>query len=566
MKVEGSNITINDSVVNRLTIIPEGACEQDSYSGKNKFGTSLTYSSSYLTIVNPETNNFSYKMAWNGTLADASNTSKMLKANTNYTISFRFRVLSRPDSFSTSNHNRFFILFRQSPAVNQIIAYDDRKNTGTLNTWYEYSNTFTTPEDMSNVRIGMYDYKDGNNVNAGEIEIDNLQIEEGSTATSFEKYVGGIPSPNPDYPQDIRNVTGENSVVVQNKNLLDVSSINETLYGVDFDGRDGTLKVNGSYSGPTYLRIGTAYLKANTIYTSNIVLKSGTAKSGETDVSIDLVTYYNNNYKRFNGINEIPADGIYNLYIANGYSSNTVFTNAVYEIQLEKGNSSTSFVKHAEQTATLNLGTEYLASIPNTDYRDKIVGTKDNWKIVRNVGKVVLDGTNNPVYGYSNHSGTTYITANYKKTGIIIPTDNTTSCISNKLLGTIIANTWNGNILNSCALGTNDTYIQICLPYAIASDLTELNTWLTSNNIDIYYKATPTEETITDTTLIEQLNNLQDMLSYDGITNITVTSDTENNAQMIVEVEYTSESEACERLLYIFNKMKDKLYHIIRSL
>lgn len=33
-----------------------------------------------------------------------------------------------------------------------------------------------------------------------------IQIEKGSTATSYEPYTGGIPSPNPDYPQEIKRV------------------------------------------------------------------------------------------------------------------------------------------------------------------------------------------------------------------------------------------------------------------------------------------------------------------------------------------------------------------------
>ena len=90
--------------------------------------------------------------------------------------------------------------------------------------------------------------------------------------------------------------------------------------------------------------------------------------------------------------------------------------------------------------------------------------------------------------------------------------------------------------------------------------------WFETHNTEIYYiLATPVEETITDTTLINDLNALQELLSYDGTTNITVTSE-DTNAQMEVEVTYTSESDMCEKLLFIFNKMKDKLYHIIRSL
>lgn len=45
-----------------------------------------------------------------------------------------------------------------------------------------------------------------------------LQAELGSTATSYEPYVGGIPSPNPDYPQNINVVTGTQTVSVNGTN------------------------------------------------------------------------------------------------------------------------------------------------------------------------------------------------------------------------------------------------------------------------------------------------------------------------------------------------------------
>lgn len=49
-------------------------------------------------------------------------------------------------------------------------------------------------------------------------------IEKGSTATSYEPYTGGIPSPNPDYPQEIKSVVNP-TVKVTNEDGLKVQSI-----------------------------------------------------------------------------------------------------------------------------------------------------------------------------------------------------------------------------------------------------------------------------------------------------------------------------------------------------
>ena len=48
------------------------------------------------------------------------------------------------------------------------------------------------------------------------VEYTNLQLEFGSTTTSYEPYVGGIPAPNPDYPQTVNVVTGTQTIAISN--------------------------------------------------------------------------------------------------------------------------------------------------------------------------------------------------------------------------------------------------------------------------------------------------------------------------------------------------------------
>ncbi len=82
-------------------------------------------------------------------------------------------------------------------------------------------------------------------VNATNLE--DIQIEIGTEATEYEQYVGGIPSPNIEYPQEIKSVI--NPVVkIIGKNLLDVSKIiNKTINGVEFTPKtDGALIANGT--------------------------------------------------------------------------------------------------------------------------------------------------------------------------------------------------------------------------------------------------------------------------------------------------------------------------------
>lgn len=45
-------------------------------------------------------------------------------------------------------------------------------------------------------------------------KIENIQLEAGSSVTDFEPFVNAIPAPNPDYPQAIQTVTGEQTVTI----------------------------------------------------------------------------------------------------------------------------------------------------------------------------------------------------------------------------------------------------------------------------------------------------------------------------------------------------------------
>ncbi len=55
-------------------------------------------------------------------------------------------------------------------------------------------------------------------------ELSRAMFEKGSTATAYEPYVGGIPSPNPEYPQEIKSVV-KPSVKVTSQNYLDYKDI-----------------------------------------------------------------------------------------------------------------------------------------------------------------------------------------------------------------------------------------------------------------------------------------------------------------------------------------------------
>ena len=123
--------------------------------------------------------------------------------------------------------------------------YIHLKNTGTINsnlavvfTCSDNSTWSLSPNSLDRVvqlnqHVGktitkMNFYQNGNTSGVAlDITLSPMIIYNVSTSTSYEPYCGGIPSPNPNYPQDILAVTGTQTVKVEGKNLFDKNDLHE---------------------------------------------------------------------------------------------------------------------------------------------------------------------------------------------------------------------------------------------------------------------------------------------------------------------------------------------------
>lgn len=145
----------------------------------------------------------------------------IFKPNTTYTVSFEVEGLTEVPNGVTITNVTGFILY--SPTLSAFwfdIATVIKK--GEIK---QFSKTFTTSENFYEGNYTMRGY-------SGRFELDgvgtivecifrNVQIVEGSTQKPYEPYVGGIPSPNPDYPQPIENANSNGmNVVLHGDNLF----------------------------------------------------------------------------------------------------------------------------------------------------------------------------------------------------------------------------------------------------------------------------------------------------------------------------------------------------------
>lgn len=105
------------------------------------------------------------------------------------------------DFISVQSSSDYAVNYNISDYNRRIAFYDSSKTF--ISRAESVDVTFTTPQNCVYIRT------------CGEQELlDTAMVVSGSTAGNYEPYVGGVPSPNPDYPQQIQTVTGEQTVSI----------------------------------------------------------------------------------------------------------------------------------------------------------------------------------------------------------------------------------------------------------------------------------------------------------------------------------------------------------------
>lgn len=176
----------------------DGDTEQQTYSGKNL----VDFANASPTVVNNGSgvnNNGVYTVnanttdRWGGVRIIAQ-----VEGNTTYT--FSATVAS-----TTAASGSILFIPRLSSATGQQIESNKAKSGERAVV------TFTTPSDLTDADIRFLPFE----ANATAIYTD-IMLEKSSTATSYEPYTGGVPAPNPDYPQAVQTATGEQTVTISN--------------------------------------------------------------------------------------------------------------------------------------------------------------------------------------------------------------------------------------------------------------------------------------------------------------------------------------------------------------
>ena len=468
---EGENITLSKTA--ELEFIqpplPRGNSEQVQYSGKNKLPNALQSGTS--NGVN-YTINQDKSITLNGT--NTSSSAVWIKLADNFTLS--------AGTYTMSNGN-------DNASTTTALFADDGANFGRVN---KQTKTFET-----DITVKPYLYI------GGSATFNNFtifpMIEEGSTATDYEPYVGGQASPNPSYPQAISNVTGDVEVLVQNKNLLRtdinyVSTYHDTKAYLDLYiilGTASTLNAKFVYQGRVD-NTGRIYARFTTTddYTRFTIKHNGSSN--------DLSKTYNFNFK--NGVEYIISINLtgVNPTVDGGFSYN--------DVMITTGNA--DYVEHKEQTYTFPLGTQrmYLGDYLADDGIHHVRGVmtfdgSENWYDYTPTYEGYYTGYTSKHFGRSGNFEEDILCNYFENLGLGSPNPT--------LKGTMYA-----------------TYIKV--PNSIATNMTELKIWLGTHNVEVEYPlATETVEAYT-TEQQQVYNQIKQAISYEEQTNISGSSDESN--------------------------------------
>lgn len=504
----------------------KGDTEQASYTGKNLLNyTGGNYSGNGITITNNGGNTFTYNGAltagFNYVLGDCS-----LKAGRTYTASlevlsgsavqyyvgYLFQIL---DNNNTSNFSASIGTTKKS------VQFTPTADVTSLRFWHPY-NSSQTNESFSNFKF-------------------RLQIEEGSSATDFEPYVGGTSSPSPDYPQEVKTVTGRQTVSVVGKNILNyVDGIIPSESGItNVINEDGTItttgKPNKNYAtiinyydltpfledGATYTISSTAYDNKTAAQVRRTAIADGSTYNWDTLAQAKTFTVDKSLYTYRMGIltNTMTAWGDNSLTITKGY-------------QLEKNSSATSFQPYHEQEVEINLGDIELCKLG--EYQDRIYKDGDTWKIEKQVGRITRDIEISALSGTS--SGATAISSNgafqiygnswgsdYSSTaGKALLSSNIGVYKLQNISGNASANNMESGTFCQ-RQGTNDRLYFRNVAY-VGKTGNEIRAILLDKigGANFYYPLpSPVVTVITDQPLIDQLNELETLTTVKGYNRIT---------------------------------------------
>lgn len=339
--------------------------------------------------------------------------------------------------------------------------------------------------------------------NTLQAKIKNIALE-GNTSQDGE--------PTPDTPIPIKVVTGEQNVKIQNKNLFD---------------KDTQVKVQVNAGGT---------LRYGIIVDAPNKKVSISAKSWNNSIAVKQLS--NGTYGDFLNINSNTTFDVTDKLIIYSTSDTAKLDTNIEDLQIEISNVPTEYALYQSQTYPLSLGNIELAKIGNyKDYIFKnVTGSPyynanldlNEWYLHK---ETVDENVWEMNWEYESESDTPVPRTVLRLRNRISRANYFSNCfLSSEMDNQEIVNRLKTNG-STWYLALDNTLSEIETSDSNSVKLNKIITYVQSISANIYYGlATPTNTKITDTTLIQQLENINNNArSYKDTTIITCTSASTDN-------------------------------------
>ena len=518
----GDSITVNDSVDGKLVGLGvKGNSFQQTYRGVNLLNPNWipTNTKNGVTVTNNGDNSWTFS----GSIVD--NTKAFELSGT------RFTKDTSPKEFHKAGYYTMSVKGTTLADDNQyayVTFYYDGKAYYNLlknSTTVRITEEMLAYDDFHVSTIGFY-IAAGSTLKTGTVSV---QIEYSETATEFEPYVGGIPAPNPLYPQAINSVGDDGSIVVKSrgKNMIPFpyyDGMSSVINGITFTANeDGSVTANGTAIGNAYFRFANKNMYS---------LENGKTYAISRGKTKDICMYAQNSSGDF-VVLKVDESAKFTCndtwrYIGCYVPKDTTVTNeTIYPMLVEvneDGTYSTEYEPYKSSTTTIPLS-EPLRAIG--DIKDEITYQDGKWGVLRRIGSATYDGSE------TWNASTTRIGRYYSQiTNIKQVTD--TANIGK--ISLVKSNRFIQALDSIDAMNNGTIYvwlstIQLNTTY---ESLDDFKSWLASNPVTVNYElATPTFKPFADQTLPY-------LSTYNGVTNIS--NDDALSAEMTVKYPTTDAS------------------------
>lgn len=215
--------------------------------------------------------------------------------------------------------------------------------------YYHKTQTITIPENATDIYIRLFLVEGASTtvpVGTYTVKFTGVMLNYGDTVLPWEPYTGGMPSPNPDYPQQISSIgdSGSVDVMVTGKNLLKLINGQNTMRGVTVQINDGIITLTGVATETGYTAINIPPLTVQGRYTLSINTKGLTVVLVSADWKVVI-----SSYKHSIELNNVITRLVF--VVDKGVEYN--ITNI--QVQLERGATVTPYQPYREpQTLTIN--------------------------------------------------------------------------------------------------------------------------------------------------------------------------------------------------------------------